>query len=133
MAALETGDRVVATARTPEQLDDLVAKHGDQARAVGLDVTDAAAAREAAQVAVEAFGGLDVVANNAGYANSVAIEEMTEDDFRAQVATNLFRRPRSQFRSRRSRCGSAIPLSGISASSASGSMPSNLATNWSVA
>ncbi|WP_432941660.1 oxidoreductase [Kribbella sp. CA-253562] len=90
LAALEAGDRVVATARTPEQLDDLVAKYGDRVRAVALDVTDAAAARTAVQVALDAFGGLDVVANDAGYANSVPIEEMAEDDFRAQVETNLF-------------------------------------------
>ena len=89
-AALEHGDHVVATARRPEQLDDLVAKYGDQVRAVALDVTDAAAARSAVATAVSAFGSLDVVANNAGYANSAPIEEMTDADFRAQVETNLF-------------------------------------------
>ncbi|MFD3403377.1 oxidoreductase [Kribbella sp. NPDC058693] len=89
-AVLATGDRVVATARKPEQLDDLVAKYGEQIRAVALDVTDAAAARAAVQTALDAFGGLDVVANNAGYANSAPIEETPDDDFRAQVETNLF-------------------------------------------
>ncbi|MET9271270.1 oxidoreductase [Kribbella sp. NPDC003557] len=89
-AVLAAGDRVVGTARTPEQLDDLAAKYGDQFRAVALDVTDADAARAAVRTAVEEFGGLDVVANNAGYANSASIEEMADDDFRAQVETNLF-------------------------------------------
>ncbi|WP_432881441.1 oxidoreductase [Kribbella sp. CA-245084] len=89
-AVLAAGDRVVATARTPEQLDDLVAKHGEQIRAVALDVTDATAARAAVQTALDTFGGLDVVANNAGYANSASIEETPDDDFRAQIETNLF-------------------------------------------
>ncbi|TWD82505.1 NADP-dependent 3-hydroxy acid dehydrogenase YdfG [Kribbella amoyensis] len=89
-AVLGTGDRVVATARRPEQLDDLVKEYGDAVRAVALDVTDAAAARSAVEQAVAAFGGLDVVANNAGQANSAPIEEMAEDDFRGQIETNLF-------------------------------------------
>ncbi|MBG6091779.1 oxidoreductase [Actinomadura viridis] len=89
-AVLEAGDQVVATARRPEQLDDLVARHGERIRAVALDVTDAAAALHAVKETTEAFGGLDVVVNNAGYANSAPIEEMAEDDFRAQIETNLF-------------------------------------------
>jgi NAD(P)-dependent dehydrogenase (short-subunit alcohol dehydrogenase family) len=89
-AVLESGDRVVATARTPQQLDDLVQKYGDNVRAVALDVTDAEAARRAVQTAIDEFGGLDVVANNAGYANSAPIEEIEEADFRAQIETNLF-------------------------------------------
>src|SRR3954451_6480573 len=89
-AVLAAGDRVVATARKPEQLDDLVAKYGDQVRAVALDVTDAAGARDAVRTALHQFGGLDVVANNAGYANSAAIEETPDEDFRAQIETNLF-------------------------------------------
>jgi NAD(P)-dependent dehydrogenase (short-subunit alcohol dehydrogenase family) len=89
-AALAGGDRVVATARDPEQLRDLVAAYGDRVRAVALDVTDADAARAAVRVATDEFGGLDVVVNNAGYANSSAIEETPEEDFRAQLETNLF-------------------------------------------
>ncbi|MET7978225.1 oxidoreductase [Streptomyces mirabilis] len=87
---LDHGHRVVATARRPEQLKDLVERHGDRVRAVALDVTDPAAARAAVQLALDAFGGLDVVANNAGYANSAAIEDMPDEDFRAQIETNLF-------------------------------------------
>ncbi|AQZ70088.1 short-chain dehydrogenase/reductase [[Actinomadura] parvosata subsp. kistnae] len=89
-AVLDAGNHVVATARDPKQLDDLVARHGDRVRAVALDVTDAAAAVRAVEAATGAFGRLDVVVNNAGYGNSAAIEEMPEDDFRAQIETNLF-------------------------------------------
>jgi NAD(P)-dependent dehydrogenase (short-subunit alcohol dehydrogenase family) len=89
-AALANKDNVVATARRPEQLADLTRDCGDRVRAVALDVTDPAAARAAVQVAVDAFGSLDVVVNNAGFALSAAIEEMTEEDFRAQIETNLF-------------------------------------------
>jgi NAD(P)-dependent dehydrogenase (short-subunit alcohol dehydrogenase family) len=89
-AALEGGDRVVATARRPEELDDLVQEYGDRVRAAALDVTDAAAARAVVQLALDEFGHLDVVVNNAGYANSSPIEETPDDDFRAQIETNLF-------------------------------------------
>ncbi|MFF4903023.1 oxidoreductase [Streptomyces sp. NPDC001068] len=89
-AVLESGDRLVATARRPEQLADLVSRHGDRVRAVALDVTDTAAARRAVQAAVDTFGRLDVVVNNAGYANSAPIEEMAEDDFRGQFEANFF-------------------------------------------
>ncbi|GAB3962966.1 oxidoreductase [Plantactinospora veratri] len=87
---LDRGDNLLATARQPEQLDDFVSRYGDQVRPYALDVTDPAAARAAVRTAVETFGGLDVVANNAGYANSAPIEEMAEEDFRAQVETNLY-------------------------------------------
>ncbi|MFC0543965.1 SDR family NAD(P)-dependent oxidoreductase [Kutzneria chonburiensis] len=89
VAALEAGDRVVATARKPEQLADLVAEYGDRVRAVGLDVTDAEAAEEAVKAAVDAFERLDVVVNNAGYANLVSVEDSEPADFRAQLETNL--------------------------------------------
>ena len=89
-AALDGGDNVVATARRPEQLGELATKYSDHVRTVALDVTDPAAARAAVQTAVDTFGTLDVVVNNAGYANSAPIEEMADDDFRAQIETNLF-------------------------------------------
>ncbi|GAA1542809.1 SDR family NAD(P)-dependent oxidoreductase [Kribbella lupini] len=89
-AALAVGHQVVATARRPEQLSDLVSQYGDQVRTVALDVTDPAAAESAVQAAVDAFGRLDVVVNNAGYANFVAFEDIPMDDFREQVETNLF-------------------------------------------
>jgi NAD(P)-dependent dehydrogenase (short-subunit alcohol dehydrogenase family) len=89
-AVLDAGENLVATARRPADLDDLVATYGERVRAVALDVTDAAAARQAVDTAVREFGRLDVVVNNAGYANSAPIEEMTDDDFRAQIEANLF-------------------------------------------
>ncbi|MBG7702911.1 SDR family NAD(P)-dependent oxidoreductase [Streptomyces sp. MC1] len=89
-AVLEAGDRLVATARRPEQLEPLVTLYGDRVLPVALDVTDVAAARRAVQSAVDVFGTLDVVVNNAGYANSAPIEEMAEDDFRAQFEANFF-------------------------------------------
>jgi NAD(P)-dependent dehydrogenase (short-subunit alcohol dehydrogenase family) len=89
-AVLDAGDHVVATARRPGRLDDLAARHGERMRAVALDVTDPTAAARAVEEATGAFGRLDVVVNNAGYANSAPIEEMAEDDFRAQIETNLF-------------------------------------------
>ena len=89
-AALAAGDSVAATARHPEQLNDLAERYGDRVLTVALDVTDASAAYAAVARAVNDFGSLDVVVNNAGYANSAAIEDMPADDFRAQVETNLF-------------------------------------------
>jgi NAD(P)-dependent dehydrogenase (short-subunit alcohol dehydrogenase family) len=89
-AVLEAGDSVVATARRPEQLDDLVARYGDRVRAVRLDVTDKEAVATAVRTATDAFGSLDVVVNNAGYANLGSVEELSDDDFRAQIETNFF-------------------------------------------
>ena len=89
-AALERGDRVVASARQPDQLDDLARTYGEHVVTFALDVTDAAAANNAVEAAVDAFGSLDVVVNNAGYAESAPIEEMSEKSFREQIETNLF-------------------------------------------
>ena len=66
-AVLESGDQLVATARDPKRLDDLVKKYGERVRAVALDVADESAAQAAVQVALDAFGRLDVVVNNAGF------------------------------------------------------------------
>ncbi|ROO87742.1 NADP-dependent 3-hydroxy acid dehydrogenase YdfG [Actinocorallia herbida] len=89
-AVLAAGDRLVATARRPERLADLASAYGDRVLPTALDVTDASAARHAVRSAVACFGRLDVVVNNAGYANSGPIEEMAEDDFRAQFEANFF-------------------------------------------
>lgn len=89
-AALGAGHRLVATARRPEALAGLVTSYGDRVLAVPLDVADAAAAEAAVAAGLEAFGRLDVVVNNAGYANLASVEDITGADFRAQVETNLF-------------------------------------------
>lgn len=90
VAALEAGDQVVAMARKPEQLDDLVQPYGDRVLPVALDVTDRAAAVSAIEAAVARFGRIDVMVNNAGYANVAAVEHMPEDDFRRQFDTNFW-------------------------------------------
>jgi NAD(P)-dependent dehydrogenase (short-subunit alcohol dehydrogenase family) len=89
-AVLAQGDRLVATARQPEQLGDLVTRYGDTVRAVALDVTQPEQARAAVSAAVETFGRLDVLVNNAGYGNMAAIEEASEEDWRAQIETDLW-------------------------------------------
>ncbi|WP_405994888.1 SDR family NAD(P)-dependent oxidoreductase [Streptomyces sp. NBC_00986] len=90
VAALEAGDQVVATARKPEQLDDLAEKYGDRILPVALDVTDRTAATAALQSGVDRFSGIDVVVNNAGYANLSPVETTPEDDFRRQFDTNFW-------------------------------------------
>ncbi|WP_020013805.1 SDR family NAD(P)-dependent oxidoreductase [Promicromonospora sukumoe] len=90
LAALAAGDRVAATARRPEQLDDLVAQYGERVLPLRLDVTDADGVRAALAEAKARFGRLDVIVNNAGYANVAPIETGDEADFRTQFETNFW-------------------------------------------
>ncbi len=89
-AALDRGDQVVATARNRDTLATLVEDYGDSVLALALDVTDKAAVAAAIATAHERFGHLDVVVNNAGYGLFGAIEEVSEEQARAQIETNLF-------------------------------------------
>ncbi|MEW2548817.1 SDR family NAD(P)-dependent oxidoreductase [Streptomyces sp. NPDC047002] len=90
VAALEAGGRVVATARRPEQLADLAEKYGDRVLPVALDVTDASAASDALEAGAARFGRIDVVVNNAGYANVAPVETTSAEEFRRQFETNFF-------------------------------------------
>jgi NAD(P)-dependent dehydrogenase (short-subunit alcohol dehydrogenase family) len=89
-SVLDAGDKLVATARDTSRLSELQARHGDQMRVVALDVTDAAAARDAVRVAIESFGRLDVLVNNAGFGHLAPFEQAPDDDFRAQIDTNFY-------------------------------------------
>jgi len=89
-AVLASGDRLVATARDPHRLEDLVKKYGDQVRTAALDVADEDAARAAVRVAVGAFGRLDVVVNNAGYGDVAPFEQLGSERFKAVVDTNFY-------------------------------------------
>ncbi|MFG1837895.1 SDR family oxidoreductase [Micromonospora sp. NPDC049175] len=88
-AALDRGDRVVAASRTITR-DDFDERHGDRLLALTLDVTDRAAVFAAVAAAVEHFGRLDIVVNNAGTLSMGMVEEFTEAQARAQFEVNLF-------------------------------------------
>ncbi|MES2092410.1 MAG: SDR family oxidoreductase [Actinomycetota bacterium] len=90
IAALDRGDRVAATARNTDSLAGLVEQYGDAILPISLDVTDKDAAIAAVAHANEHFGRLDVVINNAGFGHFGFIEEITEEEARAQLETNLF-------------------------------------------
>ncbi len=86
---LERGDRVAGTARKLEQMDDLKSKYGDRLWLSYLDLTDTPAVRRVVDAAFAGFGKIDVIVNNAGYGLFGAAEEVTDDQIRHQLDTNL--------------------------------------------
>ncbi len=87
---LQAGEKVVATARRTERLADLAAKHEDTALVTPLDVTDAVSVDNAVTAAIERFGRIDVLVNNAGFGLAGAVEEATEAEFMPVFETNVF-------------------------------------------
>ena len=89
-AVLAKGDKVAATARTPEQLNELVEQYPDQILPLQLDVTDNAQIQQAVQQTVDHFGRIDVLVNNAGFGTIGATEAYTDEQVRSQLETNLY-------------------------------------------
>ncbi|HEY4741721.1 MAG TPA: SDR family NAD(P)-dependent oxidoreductase [Candidatus Acidoferrales bacterium] len=89
-AALAAGNSVVAGARRTEELAPLVAQYGDRVKPVTLEVREEAAAKAAVRLAVDTFGRLDVLVNNAGYGQVTPFEQMSAEDFKAVVDTCFY-------------------------------------------
>ncbi|WP_158944019.1 SDR family NAD(P)-dependent oxidoreductase [Granulicella sp. S190] len=89
-AALAAGDSVVAGARRTEELTPLVAQYGERIKPVTLEVRDETAAKAAVQAALDTFGRLDVLVNNAGYGQFAPFEQMSAEDFQAIVDTCFY-------------------------------------------
>jgi NAD(P)-dependent dehydrogenase (short-subunit alcohol dehydrogenase family) len=89
-AVLARGERLVATARHPEQLQELASRYPEQLLPLSLDVTNQVQAHEAVHRAIDKFGRIDVLVNNAGYGLVGAVEEVDDTEVRHQFETNVF-------------------------------------------
>lgn len=87
---LSRGERVVAATRTPQRLQPPAAEHRDQLIVLKVDITDPDQVRHALGKAINGFGRLDVVVNNAGYALPGPLEELDGSALRAQFEVNVF-------------------------------------------
>jgi NAD(P)-dependent dehydrogenase (short-subunit alcohol dehydrogenase family) len=118
-AALAAGDRVVGASRDPEPLADLAADFPDDLLPLAVDVTDRAAVMTMVERAIDRYDRLDVVVNNAGTITMGMVEELSEEQARAQMETNFFgalwvnQAVMPQLRSQRS--GHIVQISSIAA------------------
>ncbi|RKN45731.1 SDR family NAD(P)-dependent oxidoreductase [Streptomyces hoynatensis] len=116
-AALDAGDAVVAGARRPETMAELAAEHPERLRVVRLDVTEPARCAAAVAAAQEAFGGIDVLVNNAGSGLVCSFEETAEEELRRLMEVMFFGPARltrlvlPQLRARRS--GTVVQVSSL--------------------
>ncbi len=90
LAALSRGDRVAATARRSQRLEDLVREAPERVHALALDVTDPEGVRRAVDEVLERFGRVDVLVNNAGHGQVGAVEETTEEELRGIFDVHVF-------------------------------------------
>jgi len=89
-AVLKSGDKVAATARNMQQLDNLAAQYPEQLLPIQLDVTDYDNVHWAVAEAISHFGQIDVLVNNAGFGITGATEAFTDEQVRSQLETNLY-------------------------------------------
>ncbi|MET0635336.1 MAG: oxidoreductase [Chitinophagaceae bacterium] len=89
-AVLEKGDNVVATARNPKHIEDLVSKYGNKVLVLALDVSNESQVHLAVADAIERFGRIDVLVNNAGFGITGAAEAFTDEQVRSQLDVNLY-------------------------------------------
>lgn len=87
---LAHGDNLVATARDVNRLLDHARRYGEQISLIELGVTDMSALRGAVETAMERFGRLDVLLNNAGFAHLSPFEQVSKNDFKAEIDTNFY-------------------------------------------
>ena len=135
-AALAAGHQVVATARNVDDLTTLAERYGTRVRTMSLDVTDEAQGASAVQLAVQAFGRLDVLVNNAGYGDTRQFEQVSSSDFRKLVDTcffgvvNLTRAALPVMR--RQRSGHIIQISSLGGRTAFPGNAAYFASKWAV-
>src|SRR5579863_1567653 len=135
-AILASGDRLLATARDPRGLNDLVERYGEQVCTASLDVADEADAKAAVAKAVDVFGRLDVLVNNAGYGDTAPFEQVSSERFRALIETNFFGVV-SMSRAaipimRRQRSGCILQISSVGGRLATAGSASYHAAKWAV-